>query len=121
MRTTRLIPVEWDNVTGWNPARPFILRRLLRSAGPAKNLIRAILPLNTRASLSQRFSKLLLNPKPELRPGYERNLYPNSNRTSWSFKKLSTEISRPGCAVERTRAIPSLGPQPPNSRTSPKP
>ncbi len=64
---------EWDNVTRGIP-RGRLFRRVLRSAGPAKNLIRAIFPVNMRASLSHRFSSLILNPRPELQPGVRAQL-----------------------------------------------
>jgi hypothetical protein len=58
---------ERDNATVGIP-RTFLLRRILRSAGPAKRMIRGTLPLKMRSSLFQRFSKLLWGPKPEYRP-----------------------------------------------------
>ncbi len=64
---------ERDNVTVGIP-RTFILRRLLRSAGPAKSMLRGSVPLKTRSGLFQRFSKLLWAPKPEFRPGVRAQL-----------------------------------------------
>ena len=54
---------EWDNVTRGIP-RGRLFRRALRSAGPAKNLMRAIFPANMRASLYHRISTVIMNPKP---------------------------------------------------------
>ena len=64
---------ERDNVTFGIP-RTFILRRLLRYAGPAKRRIQETVPLKMRSSLFQRFSKLFWAPKPEFRPGVRARL-----------------------------------------------
>jgi hypothetical protein len=64
---------ERDNATVGIP-RSLLLRRFLRSAGPAKSMIRTILPLATRSSLSHKFSSLILNPKPVLQPGVRAQL-----------------------------------------------
>jgi sulfotransferase family protein len=64
---------ERDNVTVGIP-RTFLLRRILRSAGPAKRMIRGTVPLKLRSRLFDRFSKLIWAPKPEFRPSVRAQL-----------------------------------------------
>ena len=58
---------KWDNVTRGIP-RGRLFRRVLRSAGPAKNLIREILPAKMKASLSRGLFSLIFSPQPGFRP-----------------------------------------------------
>ncbi len=58
---------ERDNVSMGIPRSP-LLRRFFRSAGPAKSMVRTVLPGGTRSSLFRVLSRLVLAPKPELHP-----------------------------------------------------
>ncbi|HTQ55187.1 MAG TPA: sulfotransferase [Bryobacteraceae bacterium] len=64
---------ERDNATVGIPRSP-ILRRFLRSAGPAKSTIRTALPLAVRSRLFRWFSRLVLQPRPVLQPGVRAQL-----------------------------------------------
>jgi len=64
---------ERDNVTFGIP-RTFLLRRILRSAAPAKRAIRRTVPLKMRSSLFHWFSKLIWAPKPEFQPALRAQL-----------------------------------------------
>ena len=69
----RFDAAERDNETVGIP-RSRLLRRLLRSAGPVKSLIRRTVPRSIREKLFQRFSGLIWEPKPVLQPAVRAEL-----------------------------------------------
>jgi hypothetical protein len=62
-----------DNVTYGVPRGPLMLR-FLKSNGPAKQLIRKIIPARMQSSLFRRLAALLLDPPPPFDPGVRQRL-----------------------------------------------